>query len=1037
MARGGPSKLPRQQGKTYNAKQAQARKERKSNNPNGVDGPSNLHDVFEYVTNQEEAKRNGRGDGSSNRSEKKNDRLLKRASKFDTADQEKSKKMVESDEDEDDADQEATRFLQTVPTWNEDNYQVRSEDDEEIDSDEAFGESDDEKFEGWKFGSGKKATTFGTAKEAKGEEGEKDEEDSSEAEEGEDDDLMDLSKMLEGSDDDGEDSDEESGSENEEDDSDDERLQQRMQNISAMSGNKRRAEEMEEGSSKATKRRVLAERTEAVPEGEWNVPSARGGASLLTIDDLMKPIREQGGTTFTSVRDAAKILKSKKGTGGKQAIASKKGGGALQAPLPTILQDRIDRAAAYEETKAEVQGWQPTIKRIREAEHLSFPLQADSAIKPSTALMTSQFKATNAFERDIAAMLEREGLSEKKLTEAEELQMNERGMSKEEIQERRNELRKMRDLLFREEQKAKRVSKIKSKTFRKIARKQRERDVAKAKEAGIILDEEGEEENGKESEKEKAARLRAKERATLKHKNTGKWAQNIIEMQGSNPLSESRNAIEEQLRKGEQLRRRIQGKNSDEEVEGEADDSEGEEESQNEEENVFDELRAIEKKNEVERRAEEEEMQGKKGVWGMKFMKDARDRKAKHTQDEVDNLEREMRELEDSDKEDDSDALDQTLFEASANPGRRTFATPSSNIATTHRAEQDDGEVIIDGSAEKTAILSKPIIVRDNRAASPQAGHDDSVNPWLSTKPTTKLSRKKNESTVSKESSAQSKAANRIQKHIAKGDDERREAMEDAQLDIDPEARLTFRNGAQAKAKKGKKAASKVHFVNDSDNPDDDDASLVDEPVAIRGRGPTAIQQRDLVAEAFAGDDVTADFAAEKAAIIEADAPQSIDTTLPGWGTWGGKGVRVNKKKAEAQKKRFEKMIPGLDPTKRKDASMTNVIINQKRDKKADKYRGKDVPFPYTSRAQYEMAMRNPLGPEWNTRTQHQKLTLPKVTTKPGKAIKPIGECRQFFAGLIYIYIYISCHADRINFHREAILSNHVHLVYFTSPLFT
>ncbi len=71
---------------------------------------------------------------------------------------------------------------------------------------------------------------------------------------------------------------------------------------------------------------------------------------------------------------------------------------------------------------------------------------------------------------------------------------------------------------------------------------------------------------------------------------------------------------------------------------------------------------------------------------------------------------------------------------------------------------------------------------------------------------------------------------------------------------------------------------------------------------------------------------------------------------------------------------------------------MENVIINERRDKKAERFKAKDLPFPFTSRAQYEMAMATPLGPEWNTRTQHQRMTLPRVTTKPGKAIKPIGE---------------------------------------------
>jgi U3 small nucleolar RNA-associated protein 14 len=46
--------------------------------------------------------------------------------------------------------------------------------------------------------------------------------------------------------------------------------------------------------------------------------------------------------------------------------------------------------------------------------------------------------------------------------------------------------------------------------------------------------------------------------------------------------------------------------------------------------------------------------------------------------------------------------------------------------------------------------------------------------------------------------------------------------------------------------------------------------------------------QRELVAMAFAGDDVAADFAAQKAEEAEAEAP-AADTgpgLLPGWGSW-------------------------------------------------------------------------------------------------------------------------------------------------------
>ena len=47
------------------------------------------------------------------------------------------------------------------------------------------------------------------------------------------------------------------------------------------------------------------------------------------------------------------------------------------------------------------------------------------------------------------------------------------------------------------------------------------------------------------------------------------------------------------------------------------------------------------------------------------------------------------------------------------------------------------------------------------------------------------------------------------------------------------------------------------------------------------------MSQRELIAAAFAGDDVQADFQAAKAAEVEAELPQEdLPQELPGWGLW-------------------------------------------------------------------------------------------------------------------------------------------------------
>ncbi len=55
------------------------------------------------------------------------------------------------------------------------------------------------------------------------------------------------------------------------------------------------------------------------------------------------------------------------------------------------------------------------------------------------------------------------------------------------------------------------------------------------------------------------------------------------------------------------------------------------------------------------------------------------------------------------------------------------------------------------------------------------------------------------------------------------------------------------------------------------------------------------------IAEAFADDDVTAEFDAAKRDAEEKEKARDIDLTLPGWGEWTGEGIPVSRRK----KKRY------------------------------------------------------------------------------------------------------------------------------------
>ena len=71
------------------------------------------------------------------------------------------------------------------------------------------------------------------------------------------------------------------------------------------------------------------------------------------------------------------------------------------------------------------------------------------------------------------------------------------------------------------------------------------------------------------------------------------------------------------------------------------------------------------------------------------------------------------------------------------------------------------------------------------------------------------------------------------------------------------------------------------------------------------------------------------------------------------------------------------------------------VLVSEKRNKKAANFTTAGVPYPFTNREQFERSLRAPIGKEWNTDASHKAMTAPKVTVAKGVAIAPIAEHRK------------------------------------------
>ncbi|XP_070615935.1 U3 small nucleolar RNA-associated protein 14 homolog A [Erythrolamprus reginae] len=155
-------------------------------------------------------------------------------------------------------------------------------------------------------------------------------------------------------------------------------------------------------------------------------------------------------------------------------------------------------------------------------------------------------------------------------------------------------------------------------------------------------------------------------------------------------------------------------------------------------------------------------------------------------------------------------------------------------------------------------------------------------------------------------------------------------------------------------------------------------------PAAVEPELESSASQRQMIREAFASDNVLDDFLKEKRAAEEAGKPKAIDLVLPGWGEWGGLGLRPSKKK----KKRF--LIKPTPGPPRKDRHLPHVLLNEQRNVLAAAHRVNQLPFPFENSRQFERSIQVPVGSTWNTQRAFQQLTAPRIITQPGQIIHPI-----------------------------------------------
>ncbi|KAG0671146.1 hypothetical protein C6P45_001159 [Maudiozyma exigua] len=648
---------------------------------------------------------------------------------------------------------------------------------------------------------------------------------------------------------------------------------------------------------------------------------------------ILPSVQENEGTQKLSLSDMMNIVDDKQIT--RKATLIQGQNEATAIPLPQRIQQRNERKAAYEISKDEVNRWSDAVKQNRRAEHLSFPLnQKVEHQEASVFTIPVNENTASALQDKVNAVLEESNLMDpEKNTTFEDLDTAK--MTPEEMKKRTVEMRLMRELMFREERKARRIKKIKSKAYHRIKKKeiQRNRELAGVSdESDTDLD-----------------IARAKERMTLKHKTNSKWAKDMTK-HGMTNDAETREEMEEMLRQGERLKAKIQDRNSDEEDERKGlSDIEAEEVDDTKDANMKDRL-------------------GKTGVMNMAFMKNAEAREREANLQNISNLRafENGGELLDSDEEPEKEALDENV---QLNKGRRIYAPI--NLVTKKEAKEADkilkAEVSIDNSTNLANRLMKKSSKINNQDKKSDENDDsegkskEPENPWLVGSDDEDISSKNIKrstkvSVIDKDSSKEAKRTQKIDKKLAKQNkkNSKESNNDDGDILLDSES------------------GNKLNIVDPYGGSDED-----------LGDG-FAFKQQDVIADAFAGDNVVAEFVNEKKRVAEDDDDKEEDVTLPGWGDWAGSGT-------QQRKKRFIKKVKGVvQKDKRKDKRLQNVIINEKVNKKNIKYQSSAVPFPFENKEQYERSLRMPLGQQWTSRKSHQNLIKPRIMTKPGEVIDPL-----------------------------------------------
>ncbi|XP_026152048.1 U3 small nucleolar RNA-associated protein 14 homolog A [Mastacembelus armatus] len=686
------------------------------------------------------------------------------------------------------------------------------------------------------------------------------------------------------------------------------------------------------------RKKKLGERSEAAVQVSEFTVIAEGEGDKIDLSDLIGTVKKTPAVSAKTKKQLKHLQQNKK---------------TIECPLSKQESERIQRDVAFQNAATKVSCWKSIIKQNQRAEQLVFPLnQEPSGPKPMERVVAG-WKAQTTLEQEIFALLSanKQPINDPILTPIETASL--RAMSLEEAKIRRAELQKARALQSYYEAKARRERKIKSKKYHKVHNKAKRREFLKRFDEMVKTDPASALE-----ELNKMELARMQERMSLKHQNSGKWARSKVIMAKYD--EGTRKAMQQQLEVNKELtQRQVTSLNDEHEDEEAGDDAEVMPDIVNDAEQGLD--------------LSNPWMRGKLSE---------------------DPSEKEMSALVSLTAEDDGTAETTEKHEEVEETEEEALLTEFHSKRKLCSAQEADTVPVIFVEEEEEMEIEE-----ENKPAAEDLDASDNEEEELSE--FTNLFQVKAESCRAAEAE-QAKAASDASHRDTSAQLEEGlmtiRTLEDVEFlsleksatgktPIHPQPSPTKENptcitqkaGKNRKRKRGielKEVLTKetkviqVPFTPRIEDTEDSDENL---------------EQRGLIREAFAGDDVMSDFLRDKRMQEDAGKPKVVDLTLPGWGEWGGMGLKLTRKKSRRHR------IKTALPPPRKDQHLPSVIISEKRNRSISLHQVNSLPFPFENHIQFENTIRSPLGRTWNTEQTVKKLVKPEVITQLGAIIEPMA----------------------------------------------